>query len=212
MDIHLVYDVFMSYFRRRRIQQFRKLFPIDNVRAVLDLGGTTYWWDRVGYDATVTLLNIEPSNRHDPRYRYVTADACNTGLSPDSYDLCFSNSVIEHVGDYERQKAFAEEMLRLGKMIYCQTPNRWFFVEPHLITLFLHWLPIQWQVRLIPYLSVWGWVTNPSRQRIENFVRNCRLMTKRELQELFPDCEVIAERFMLIPKSWIVVRGHVKQP
>lgn len=45
--------------------------------------------------------------------------------------MVFSNSVIEHAGNYEKQKRMAAEMQRAGVHYYLQTPNKWFFMEPH---------------------------------------------------------------------------------
>ncbi len=39
-----------------------------------------------------------------------------------SYDIVFSNSVIEHVGNLEKQKQFADEVQRVGKSYFIQTP------------------------------------------------------------------------------------------
>jgi 2-polyprenyl-3-methyl-5-hydroxy-6-metoxy-1,4-benzoquinol methylase len=61
-----------------------------------------------------------------------------------SFDIVFSNSVIEHVGDAESQQQFAHEIARVGRAYWVQTPNRRFPVEPHLLTPFLHFLPTRW--------------------------------------------------------------------
>ena len=37
-------------------------------------------------------------------------------------------------------------------------------------------------------------------------VDDVRLMTKGELKEIFPGCDIITERFFFIPKSYIVFR------
>jgi hypothetical protein len=58
-----------------------------------------------------------------------------------SFDLAFSNSVIEHVGDWTDMRQFAAELQCVGKSFHCQTPNKWFPVEPHFGTLFLYWIP-----------------------------------------------------------------------
>ena len=39
-------------------------------------------------------------------------------------------------------------------------------------------------------------------------VDDVRLMTKRELKKIFPKCKIITERFLFIPKSYIVIRKN----
>jgi hypothetical protein len=52
-------------------------------------------------------------------------------MSDQEYDIAFSNSVIEHVGDWERQAAFASEIRRVGKNLWIQTPAKECPIEPH---------------------------------------------------------------------------------
>ncbi len=58
-----------------------------------------------------------------------------------SFDVVFSNAVIEHVGDRERQEALVREALRVGRRVFVTTPNRWFPIEVHTRLPFVHWLP-----------------------------------------------------------------------
>jgi ubiquinone/menaquinone biosynthesis C-methylase UbiE len=95
------------------------------------------------YPADVTLINISDNWLTLPatsctHYTAVLGDARRTGYPDSCFDLAFSNSVIEHVGSEADAAAFAHEMQRIGRAFYCQTPNKWFPIEPHLGTLFLH--------------------------------------------------------------------------
>lgn len=208
-DIHHVYRWFFNYFRPRRLEKFRESFPeVMTPIDILDVGGTTYQWDYLKSPANVTILNTMPGScdSKPDNYRFLQGDGRDLLFEDQSYDLVFSNSVIEHVGDTVDQKAFASELRRVGRMVYCQTPNKWFFVEPHLITVFVHWLPKRVQRRLIRWCSVWGWLAKPSKKEIDRFLDSTRLLTHRELERLFPDCRIERERILGLTKSFVVCR------
>jgi hypothetical protein len=116
-----------------------------------------------------------------------------------------SNSVIEHVTD---QAKFASEMLRVGKRVYCQTPAKEFPVEPHCLGLFVHWLPRKWFTHFVHrYLTLYGWIAKPDREETEDFKREVKLLTRRDLERLFRGCTVRVERFLGWPKSYVVTSG-----
>jgi ubiquinone/menaquinone biosynthesis C-methylase UbiE len=179
---------------------------------ILDVGGhPTTWQIGSKIEAKIAILNIEPRSeaemrKYGCRYDFVTADGTSLPYADKAFDIVFSNSVIEHVGDCAKQKLFASEILRTGKNVWVQTPARSFFVEPHLIAPFIHWLPSQWTRRLTRYFSVWGLATKPSKTQISTFLDGIRLVNYREMQQFFPGCEIIVERFIGMPKSYIAVR------
>lgn len=121
--------------------------------------------------------------------------------------MVYSNSVIEHLGDFENQRLFAAECIRVGQRYYVQTPNKWFFVEPHLITPFIHWMSCEVQWLLLRNFTVWGWITRPSVQECEAFMNSTRLLDKTKLQHLFPDADIWHERFLGLSKSLIAVKN-----
>ena len=58
------------------------------------------------------------------------------------FDIVFSNSVIEHVGDFWKQKLFSSEIQRVGKRYFVQTPSFWFPYEPHTLIPFYQFFPV----------------------------------------------------------------------
>jgi hypothetical protein len=77
---------------------------------------------------------------------YVVANGLNLPFVDPSFDLVYSNAVVEHVGDGLAQQRFISEHQRVGRFWVATTPNRWFPVESHTRTLFLHRLPA-WRER-----------------------------------------------------------------
>lgn len=145
VNIQRLYFPFLTlsrYFRHRRARWVQQEF--QSCKSVVDLGGSPATWAGLTFPERITIVNLKeraPDTALDGRSHYVRADALLTPFPDQVFDLAFANSVIEHVGDTKQQETFASEMLRLGKRVYCQTPNRWFPVEPHYLALLVHWLP-----------------------------------------------------------------------
>jgi hypothetical protein len=203
MNIHEVYAPFLNYFRGRRARWIQQEFRA--CRHVLDLGGSAPTWERLSFPDHITILNLDDNPTHplNPKSVYVKGSALLVPFPNQEFDLAFSNSVIEHVGGIAEQKIFSAEMLRVGRRIYCQTPNKWFPIEPHFMALFVHWLPDRRFTYLIHrYFTIHGIITKPSREDHKNFKASIRLVSKRELQYLFPNCQIKTERFLGLPKSY----------
>ncbi len=208
--IEKVYRLISPAFREKRMRIFRSRVCLGTGTSILDVGGWPYTWADLKESAEVTCLNMakvpEGRTAAGVTIRAVVADGCALDYPDQSFDVGYSNSVIEHVGTFERQKAFAREIRRVGKAIWVQTPAQEFFMEPHLIAPFIHWLPRSWQRRLIRYFTVWGWLKKPTPAEVEGFLDEVRLITFAEMKELFPDCEILRERFLGMTKSYIAVR------
>lgn len=122
-----------------------------------------------------------------------------------SYDLVYSNSVIEHVGDLEKQRKFASESRRVGVDLRVQTPARECPIEPHLLLPFVHWFSDKIRCGLGVPLSPRSWLFRENGVR--KMAEETRLLSYREMVDLFPDCEIKVERIAgFFPKSYIAVR------
>jgi len=201
-----IYRRIGGHFRHRRHSWLTREF--QDCQTVVDLGGTFESWNEQGFPH-ITLVNVRPFRGNPPPgFSYLQADGCDSHL-PGGFDLAFSNSVIEHLGTLERQQRFASEMLRLGRRFYCQAPNRWFPVEPHYLGIFLHWLPPSFFSHFLHrWCTLQGLAGRPSRSESHAIRQreSIRWLSKRELLEMFPGCNLRTERFLGWPKSFIVWR------
>lgn len=193
------------------MRRFEKIFLITPRTRVLDVGGTPECWSMLGVRPQVIFLNTpraagDLAGAHD----WVAGDGCRLPFRAQSFDIVFSNSVIEHVGDAARQKRFAEEVARVGRSYWVQTPNRWFLIESHLWTPFIHWLP-QALRRAVIRASLWSIVNLRRRAEerdfyLRHFMEEIRLLSSSDVAGLFPEAAVIRERVAGMAKSLIAVK------
>ncbi len=197
-----------NYARRRRMEDFTKRLNIKQGMRVLDLGGCPSIWESVSVPLDITILNLPggvPSFELDAlnnssihTFHFVEGDACNVEQFPDgSFDLVFSNSVIEHVGASDKQEAFAREVIRLGKSYWVQTPSAWFPIEAHTGLPFYWFYPRQLRDLLLrrSQKKLPAWWTE--------YISTTRVLSHGRMAELFPNARVSIEFFFGLPKSYI---------
>jgi ubiquinone/menaquinone biosynthesis C-methylase UbiE len=136
----------------------------------------------------------------------VHTDGKNLPYADNSFELCYSNSVIEHVGDWNAREAMAREIRRVASRYYVQTPNKWFFSDPHTVGAFLHWLPKRYHRKLVRWCTLWGLVDRPSQAQIDALLEEVELLTEHDMRALFPDAKIVKERFLGMTKSIIALR------
>ncbi len=201
--------------RKKRTAFFEKLLvPLERPIQVLDLGGTELFWkmiDLTGNDEIIiSLLNLEKTSTSLPNCRSIIGDARRLDFENDSFDVVFSNSVIEHVGNYEDQRQMAEEVCRVGKRYFVQTPNRYFPIEPHFVLPFFQFLPIGLKIGLIRKFNL-GWFSRtPNYTSARQIVESIRLLDRREFIQLFPVAKIYEEKIFGLTKSFIAYGGWEK--
>ena len=197
----------MYRFRSRRMREFQRLFAVAGDTRVLDVGGTPENWALLPVRPQLVMLNLTPPEGDVPAgVVYVVGDARALPFRDGAFDLCYSNSVIEHVGERADQGAMASEIARVGRRYYVQTPNRWFPVEPHLFTPFIHFLPRAVQRLMWRNFTVWGLVNRPTRETCERELGSIRLLAHRDVRRFFPDARILRERVWGLTKSFVAVR------
>ena len=193
------------------MRRFARTFDLTSETRILDVGGTPFNWELLDVRPRVTIVNMPRAREaFDEHFTCVFADGRRLPFADQSFDIVFSNSVIEHVGDFENQRQFAAEIARVGRAYWVQTPNRGFPVEPHLLTPLLHFLPAAWQRRIARRFTVWALIERPSPDRwefyIEHYLRDIRLLDAGDMERLFPGVEIVRERLSGVAKALIAVR------
>ncbi len=209
-------DPLQRRFRDRRMALLAKTVGLTANTRVLDVGGTLDIWRLAPVMPRLVLLN-QTRARYEigPGDAIVLGDGITLPFADKSFDLVFSNSVIEHVGSRADQARFASEIARVGKQYWVQTPNRYFPIEHHLWTPFVHWLPRSWQAAILKRFSVWQLVTNYNAAErefyINHYLDSIRLLTASDLSALFPGAAIVRERFLGWTKSLIARKSNKKR-
>jgi len=188
--------------------RFLDEFRVTAETRILDVGGSPETWEGLAIQPRITLLNT-PRTREEMAgaAAWVAGDGRSLPFPDAAFDIVFSNSVIEHVGDGASQQAFAREVMRVGRRYWVQTPSRGFPVEQHLLTPIVHWLPRRWQRWLVPRCNLWQWVVRPTPDRrdfyLAHYLDEVRLLNAGELAGLFPGAAIVRERVLGWTKSLV---------
>lgn len=210
-------DSWVNRFRRRRMRTVLDLF--ESLRAeiglvkILDIGGTPDFWrqlgglDPEGYD--VTLMNLREYEVPDdmPAFKHQVGNAVAAPFEDGTFDVVFSNSVIEHVGSWENQQVMASEVRRLGRRFVVQTPSYWFPFEPHARLPLFQFLPRNVRAFLIWHFKINYFPRGDSYQDCLTVSDSTLMLSKRKFARLFPSAIIQTERLLGLPKSYMAIGG-----
>jgi ubiquinone/menaquinone biosynthesis C-methylase UbiE len=173
-----------SRLRSRKLDLFFRLARIAPEETLLDLGGGPGFLGefRRLYDlfGKVTVVNpgIEVSRYYGREIDFVAGDGCTLPFRSRAFDWVFSNAVIEHVGGWQRQKLFADEIRRVARKGYfVATPNRYFPIDPHTFLPFYQFMPVRLQQAVVHVSPVAHY-------------EEINLLCARQLSVLFPEGDV----------------------
>lgn len=201
-----------GYFRKKRGLMMARLFPSIENYYICDVGGSIHFWEKI--NIAVRPENIKIYNISDSETEAISRRASETmkvhiydgNMIPEpdnTFDLVVCNSVIEHVPKENREQ-LVRELMRIGKQLYLQTPAYEFVIEPHFVMPFIHWFP-----RRVGYflalVSPWRIMSRPSNNTIDEYFWGTQLLTKKDIDQLFPGCVVHREKVCGITKSYMVV-------
>ena len=203
-------------FRRKRFKLFLDIIKdIPKPVNILDAGGTESFWKMMKLtdpgDVKVTIINIENAVTTLPNFSYIKADARSlTMFSNNQFDIVFSNSVIEHVGGYDDQQKMAQEIMRVGKRFFVQTPNYYFPFEPHFMFPLFQFFPSGIKIFLLTKFNM-GWFKKCStKDEAKSIIRSIKLLRRKDLKKLFPHSRIYNEYFFFLKKSFIIYGKTLK--
>jgi len=181
--------------------------PNNGPLRILDIGGTQQYWLNMGMilapQTEIILLNLYKNEVSEPGFSSIVGDACNlSGINDQSIDIVFSNSVIEHLYTKEQQQKMANEVARVGKSYFIQTPNKYFLIEPHWLFPLFQFLPFTVQVFLTQHFTLGNIKKTKSKEAAIKLVKEVRLLSRNELAFFFNDAKIYKEKLLGITKSF----------
>ncbi len=215
-----LFNRFSRISRKRKLELFYQFMRPTAETKVLDIGaeinregegGLLKFADSYPWKDNLTALNISAKHIESIKQRYpeikaVTGNACNLPWPEKCFDIVYSNAVIEHLGDFNKQKQMAFEIMRVAKRWFVTTPNRWYPFEFHLRLPFVTWLPghgYLWAGRFIRYDHL------RKRYAFRAKRSDLRLMTAKELAQCFPGSKIIKHRVTFMAETLIAVGGDI---
>ena len=180
-----------------RLSIYRQLISrlnIDSGWRVLDAGVTSdrtqdsNFFERLfPYPSSLTAIGLEDASFLEQEYpgmRFMKADACHLPFRAGSFDLVFCSAVIEHVGSRDQQFKLIQELTRVGKVTVITTPNRFFPLEFHTLTPFIHWLKPSIFRR---FLRITG-------RSFFGDEKNLNLLCERDMDSMIRECDKSFEK------------------
>lgn len=201
-------------YRTERLRLFEALLnSVPKPWRVLEIDGNPQFWADRGYGdvdgVDITVLNIKhvPSpcaNIHD----HLGDATAMPEFADGSFDVVYSNSVIEHLGTWAAQRCMANEVRRVAKRHFIQTPNRNFPMEPHYMVPYFQFMPPSIKRTILLRFQPGQYGTKAVDLDGTNAaIDEIQLLSKRQMQELFPEARIMAERFLGLNKSWMAIGG-----
>lgn len=199
--------------RLKTIALFEELIrSLPKPLRIIDVGGTEIFWERMGFSGDeavdITLLNLSEEKTNYPNIKSIAGDGRKMHqFRNGEFDIAFSHSVIEHVGEYHDQKQMANELQRVGKRYFIQTPNFYFPFEPHFLFPFFQFFPLWLKLFMLRHFNL-GWYNKiTDKEEAIKTINSIRLLKEWELKELFPRATIYENKFWGLTQSFILYKG-----
>jgi hypothetical protein len=157
-----------KYSREIKLSLFRRIVNKTKSRSILDVGVGIEWQGAHNTlheafslgtinAAQLVACGIDDLSEIHIKYKdstFVYGNGLTLPFRDNSFDIAYSNAVIEHVFPVSERKRFVEEMLRVAQGVFITTPNKWFPIEVHSRLPFVHWLPADLNNKVLRFVGL----------------------------------------------------------
>lgn len=200
--------ILRDYSRKSRLGKFglfQSVFRPGPEDRILDVGADPQLFSHYTFEdfyphqeritgGSIDFEMVRQARVRYPKAQYAIFDGCELPFPDKSFDIVFSNAVIEHIVGPGRQEQFAREAMRVGRSWFITTPNYWFPLEFHYLLPFFQFLPLGVQrgySRVSPNAALKG-----------NLI-DVALLSARDLRRLFPTGEIEKMRVTFWPETLV---------
>lgn len=213
--------------RRKRAELFLQKFELNKTTRILDIGSENgeninlilKKTDVLPENVFLADINERAIMEGREKFGYQCVLVDESGLVPYDdkfFDVVYCSSVIEHVtiekdsmwdikskaafqkAALKSQKKFADEIIRIGKQYFVQTPAKYFPVESHTGLPIFAFLPRAMQLQIMQMTNKF-WI----KEAVPDF----NLLTKKEMSDFFPGAEIVLERKFGLAKSIMAIKS-----
>ncbi|HMQ80505.1 MAG TPA: class I SAM-dependent methyltransferase [Ignavibacteria bacterium] len=207
-------DSLANKFRRKRFRNFLEYTKdVPPPVTILDVGGTFDFWKQMGIidnsDYFITILNLTDLGPGSSKnLKFIAGNAADLSqFKTASFGVVFSNSVIEHIPLKENRQKMADEIKRVGKKYFVQTPSFYFPFEPHFLFPCFQFMPKSVKMFFLLNFDM-GWFKKcQNSAEAQRLLQENSLLKLKELKNHFRGCRIIKEKYFFLTKSYIAVNS-----
>tara|TARA_B100001059_G_C17602568_1_gene460319 strand:- start:82 stop:756 length:675 start_codon:yes stop_codon:yes gene_type:complete len=206
-----IFDRIVTKKRLEIVNIINNQIILNNINDVLDIGTTSDTENKSSNFIIKNLKNIK--NFNSISNQLITSSFFKKKLQKSiiknfseyeienfKSDLVVSNATIEHVGNYNNQKAMVSNMIKLSKkMVIISTPYRYHPLEFHTKIPFIHWLPKKIHRKILKNFNL----TFYSKEE------NLNLLSKSDLNSFIKNEEITSEfryiKFLFLRSNLIFI-------
>ena len=219
----LVFKGYQARCRQKRGEIFKRYLEPTEDDLILDLGGGTgsHISQLLPFKKNVYIADIDEHKLGKSAAKgFKTVLIGEDGTIPyrDGYfDIIFCSSVIEHATidkkeiesirtnkefrklALKRQKKFADEIRRVSRSYFVQTPYKYFPLESHSrLPVILVMLPRRLQIKIIKFFRKFWFARTTA---------DWNLLTLKDMRSLFPGARIVKEKAFFFAKSLMAIKA-----